>query len=328
MTGGDMRPALRLAAREIPVPESVSAQARAVLALGRIAPEPQWPPLDDPDAWRALIAELDGATLRMAPGSGATAEVEQIAVGPARVYAITPDGIAPDDRRVYLEIHGGGFVQGGGEICRIRGIDNAYRVGVRSWSVDYRMPPDHPFPAASDDCLAAYRALLAQRSPEEIVIGGVSAGANLAAATVLRARDEGLPMPAGVVLATPPSDLSGSGDTWQTNLGLDNLLGSATPLQLYAAGHDPRDPYLSPVFADFHRGFPPTILLSGTRDVLLSDTVRLHRALRAADIPADLHVWEAAGHGGFLGRAPEDDERTREIRRFLATCWETQPTRP
>ncbi len=138
---------------------------------------------------------------------------------------------------------------------------------------------------------------------------------------VLRARDEGLPLPAGVVLATPAADLTESGDTWQTNLGLDNLLTPSPAASLYAAGHDLRDPYLSPVFGDFGQGFPPAILLSGTRDVLLSDTVRLHRALRGAGIPADLHVWEAASHGGFLGRAPEDDERTDEIRRFLARVW-------
>ncbi|WP_067682914.1 alpha/beta hydrolase [Nocardia miyunensis] len=320
MTTSDARAMLRLPAREIPVPTSVSEQARAILALGPLFATPQWPPLDDPEAWRALIAELDGTALRMAPGSGAHAEVEEIPVGRARVLAITPDGVEPGDRRVYLEIHGGAFIQGGGELCRTRGIDNAYRVGVHSWSVDYRMPPDHPFPAALDDCLAAYRALLERRDAGEIVVGGVSAGANLAAATVLRARDEGLPLPAGVVLATPAADLTESGDTWQTNLGLDNLLAPSPAPLLYAAGHDLRDPYLSPVFGDFTAGFPPAILLSGTRDVLLSDTVRLHRALRAADVPADLHVWEAASHGGFLGRAPEDDERTREIRRFLARC--------
>lgn len=327
MTTTDARTTLRLPAREIPVPTSVSEQAQAILGLGPITPAVAWPALDDLDGWRTLIAELDRMSLRMAPGSGAETgtDVEEISAGGARVFVITPGGIARDDHRVYLEIHGGGFIQGGGESCRIRGIDNANRIGARSWSVDYRMPPDHPFPAALDDCLAAYRTLLETYRPQDIVIGGVSAGANIAAATMLRARDEGLPLPAGAVLATPVTDLTESGDTWHTNLGLDNLLTERTPsLPLYAAGHDLRDPYLSPVFADFGTGFPPTLLLSGTRDVLLSDTVRLHRALRAADIPAELHVWEAAGHGGFLGRAPEDQERTREIRRFLDERWQSR----
>lgn len=315
---------LHLPARDIPIPTSVSAQARAILALGPLTTPPSWPPLDDAPAWRALIAELDAQSLRLSPGSGAPAEVVERDAGGARVYDIRPDGIAADDRRVYLEIHGGAFIQGAGEPCRVRGIDHAHRIAAHCWSVDYRMPPDHPYPAALDDCLAAYRALLELREPREIVVGGVSAGANLAAATLLRARDEGLPLPAGAVLATPAADLTESGDTWRTNAGLDNLLvGDSIAIRLYTGDHDPRDPYLSPVFGDFAAGFPPALLLSGTRDRLLSDTVRLHRALRAADIPADLHVWEAAGHGGFLGRAPEDDERTRETRRFLARCWET-----
>ena len=91
-------------------------------------------------------------------------------------------------------------------------------------------------------------------------------------------------------------DLTGSGDSWQTNNGLDNLLdGSASPcIAIYAGDHDLREPYISPLFGDL-RGFPPSILLTGTRDMLLSDNVRMHRALRAAGVDAELHVWEAAG---------------------------------
>jgi acetyl esterase/lipase len=142
------------------------------------------------------------------------------------------------------------------------------------------------------------------------------------AAVILRARDEGLPLPAAVVLNTPATDLTCAGDTWQTNLGLDTVLtDDAQPsMLLYAAGHDLRDPYISPLFGDL-KGFPPTILSSGTRDRLLSDTVRMHHALRAAGVPADLHVQEAAGHGGFLGQAPEDREHFQKVRRFMEEHW-------
>jgi acetyl esterase/lipase len=318
-------PALHVPARDIPVPSSVSEQAQTILALGLLTQETEWPPLDDTDSWRAMIAAQAQAIRAMASGSGSAdrVQVEETTVDGARVYIVTPDGISPDDRRVYLEIHGGAFIHEGGEVCRQRGIDNARRIGARSWVVDYRMPPDHPYPTPLDDCVRAYRALLEQYRPEEIIIGGPSAGANLAASTILRARAEGLPLPAAAVLHSPVSDLTGSGDTRRTNLGLDNILTgqSSAPTLLYAAGHDLRDPYLSPVFADFRPGFPPTMLLSGTRDLLLSDTVRLHRVLRAAGVPAELHVWEAAGHGGFLGRAPEDDERAAEIRRFIGEHW-------
>jgi monoterpene epsilon-lactone hydrolase len=142
---------------------------------------------------------------------------------------------------------------------------------------------------------------------------------------VLRARDEGLPLPAAVVFNTGAFDLTGSSDSWQTNEGLDNLLsnsGTACP-ELYAGGHDRRDPYISPLFGDL-TGFPPTILLTGTRDMLLSDNVRMHRALRAAGVDARLHVWEAAGHGGFLGMAPEDADRFAELRGFAEEHWATR----
>jgi monoterpene epsilon-lactone hydrolase len=154
------------------------------------------------------------------------------------------------------------------------------------------------------------------------VVGGGSAGGNLAAALVLRARDEGLPLPAALIFNTGASDLTGSSDSWQTNEGLDNVLSNtAAPcMELYAQGHDPRDPYISPVYGDL-TGFPPTIVLTGTRDMLLSDNVRMHRALRSAGVDARLHVWEAAGHGGFMGMAPEDAERFEEQRRFAEEHW-------
>jgi acetyl esterase/lipase len=167
----------------------------------------------------------------------------------------------------------------------------------------------------------AYEALLEEHGPEEIVVAGVSAGGNLAAALSLRARDEGLPLPGAAVLLTPALDLTESGDTFRTNLGVDTVLTApdGSVGLFYAGGHDLCDPYLSPLFGDFARGFPPTFLASGTRDVLLSDTVRMHCALRDADIEAELHVLEAAPHGFFAGLAPEDRHLDREVRRFIDT---------
>ena len=179
--------------------------------------------------------------------------------GGGRVDEITPDGLGDGDDRVYLDIHGGAFIYGGGELRATMATGTALRMAARVWAVDYRMPPDHPFPAALDDCLAAYRALLAERRPDRIVVGGASAGGNLAAALMLRARDEGLPLPAAVVLMTPAADLTKAGDSHQVNLGLDPLLtgsGKQTFL-LYAAGADLRHPYLSPLNGEFSQGFPP-----------------------------------------------------------------------
>jgi monoterpene epsilon-lactone hydrolase len=330
MTAADARPVFHLPARDIPVPSSISEQAQAMLAMGPLMPDVQYPPLDDHDAWRATIAERESTVLGFitAAGRGSRAAgalatpVDEIDLGGFPVYVVVPAGVSPDDRRVYLDIHGGAWIQGGGEVCRATALRTAPLYGARVWAVDYRMPPGHPYPTPLDDCLAAYRALLEQRNPGEIIIGGASAGGNLAAALILRARDEGLPLPAAVLLNTPVMDLTASGDTWLANLGLDTVLtgDSRAPMLLYAAGADLRDPYLSPLFGDLN-GFPPTMLTSGTRDRLLSDTVRMHRALRAAGIPAELHVVEAGGHGRFLGVAPEDRAMAEETRRFLDEHW-------
>jgi acetyl esterase/lipase len=315
---------LHLPARDIPVPTSVSPEAQAVLAMGRLGPPVrEYPALDDAEGWRAYVAETDGFVRSMV-GDGAAdfgGTVEERAIGACPVYVVTPAGVSDDDRRVYLDIHGGAWVMGRGDLCKRAAVVSASQVAARVWSVDYRMPPDHPFPTPLDDCLAVYRALLEERDAAEIIVGGVSAGGNLAGALVLRARDEGLPLPAGVVLHTGAFDLTHGGDSWQTNAGLDPLLDGASPCRLlYAGGCDLKEPYLSPLYGDLE-GFPPTILLTGTRDMLLSDNVRMHRALRAARVAAELHVWEAAGHGGFLGMAPEDAERGNEIRRFANEHW-------
>ncbi|WP_154675258.1 alpha/beta hydrolase fold domain-containing protein [Parafrankia elaeagni] len=167
--------------------------------------------------------------------------------------------------------------------------------------------------------MVAYRALLETCPADRIVMGGVSAGGNLAAAMTLRARDEGLPFPSAAILLMPEVDLTESGDSFQTNLGIDTvLIRSLMPAnQLYAAGHDLSDPYLSPLFGDFSKGFPSTFLATGTRDLFLSNTVRMHRILRGAEITADLNVFEATPHGGFMVPTAEAEELRAEVNRFI-----------
>jgi acetyl esterase/lipase len=303
-------------ARDIPLPDYLSPVARAYLA-----PLPTWgdyPAIDDKDAWRAYVAAVDEAVLSRFPAwsESSGAQADERDAGGARVFDIVPSGHQPDDRTIILEFHGGALILCGGEMCRMMGVGTAMRLQRRVWSVDYRMAPDHPYPAALDDGMAAYRALLVERSPNEIIVSGGSAGGNLAAALVLRARDEGLPMPAGLILGTPEIDLTESGDSFHTNLGVDPGLRSLMPVNLlYADGHDLRHPYLSPLFGNL-KAFPPTILTTGTRDLYLSNTVRMHRALRAAGVAAELHVTEAGPHTGFPG-SPEGAEIDRELRGFI-----------
>ncbi len=322
MTANPDFPDLEVPARSVPVPTALSAEARAYLGRGPLM-MPPGPALDDAEGWRNLITIVDQIIGQRLVESGHVAEdavqVEQRTVGGVTIYDISPAGLDRDDTRVYFEAHGGAFTMGGGDVSRLTGIMTATRYGMRVWSVDYRMPPDHPFPAAVDDCVAAYEALLQECPADHVVVGGVSAGANLAAATILRARDGGSPLPAAAILLTPALDLTQSGDTFRTNLGVDTVITSdeGGGPALYAGSHDQTDPYLSPLFGEFSAGFPPTLLASGTRDVLLSDAVRMHRKLRAASIPADLHVLEAAPHGFFGGGTPEERELDREVRHFI-----------
>jgi len=140
----------------------------------------------------------------------------------------------------------------------------------------------------------------------------------MAASCLLKARDLGMPMPAACVLHSPEADLTESGDSFETNLGIDPVLKRLTnSIALYANGHDLKDPYLSPLFGDFSKGFPPTMLSAGTRDLFLSNTVLMHRALKRARIPAALSIWEAMGHAGFFGAAPEDRAVLQEHVQFI-----------
>jgi epsilon-lactone hydrolase len=304
-------------ARNLSIPEYLSPMARMYLN-----PQPEsapYPEQDDKAAWRAYVDAVDQAVLPLLQmvSAQATAEVELRDAGGARVFDIMPPSAGLADRTVVLEMHGGALILCGGEACKLMGIGSANRLGRRVWSVDYRMPPEHPYPAGLDDCVAAYRAVLAERKPEDVIVSGGSAGGNLAAALILRLRTEGLPMPAGLILATPEIDLTESGDSFQTNLGVDPGLRSLMPVNLlYADGRDLSDPFLSPLFGDL-AGFPPTILTTGTRDLYLSNTVRMHRALRAAGVAAELHVTEAGPHTGFPG-TPEGLEIDNELRRFIA----------
>jgi monoterpene epsilon-lactone hydrolase len=309
--------------RVIPVPRSVSPEAqRALTTSAYTGSGSERPPLDDVAGWKALIREMDASVMAaLAPAAQIPADVHETSVDGIPVFVITPEGVSDgSDQPIALDIHGGALVMGGGACCRLMGIASATQVGLRSWAVDYRMPPDHPYPAALDDCITVYRALLEQQPATRIVVRGASAGGNLAAALVLRARDEGLPLPGALVLMTPEVDLTESGDSFQTNLGIVNVLTSSLAAEnaLYANGHDLADPYLSPLFGDLTSPFPPTFLQAGTRDLFLSNAVRMHRKLRAGGVDAELHIFEAMPHGGFRG-APEDFELTAELRRFIAS---------
>lgn len=306
---------LQVPARTVAAPAFLSDIARTYL---NPQPAPAYPPSDDKQAARDYVAAKDNAVLPMLRQiTGSTkAQVEERAVGATRVFDILPNGVNPHGRGVILDIHGGGLILCGGELYKLMAIGAGTSRQCRTWAVDYRMPPDFPYPAALDECMAAYRALLLVRAPSKITVSGSLAGGNLAAALILRARDEGLPMPVGVILTTPEVDLTESGDSFQTNQGLDPALHSLMTVNLmYANGNDLRYLYLSPLIGDL-AGFLRTILTTRTRDLFLLNAVCMHRALRAANVPAQLHLTEAGSHTGFPG-SPEGEQIDSEIRAFI-----------
>ena len=307
--------------RAIPVPGSVSAEAQQFLGAGLGMGEGSASPaVDDLDGWRATIQAANAgiAVMYDMRTADAPSTVEATSVGDVPVVVVTPEGLTDaDPSGIYLDVHGGAFTMGSGDACRAMTTFTAAQVRMTTWGIDYRTPPDHPYPAALDDCLTVYRGLLDVEAPERIVVGGQSAGGNLAAALMLRARDEGLPLPAALLLLSPEADLTESGDSFATMSGLDPVLTAslADSIALYAGDHDLTDPYLSPLFGDF-TGFPPSLLQAGTRDLFLSNAIRVHRAMRSVGVDAELHVFEAMPHGGFFG-APEDDDLGREMWTFV-----------
>ncbi len=315
-----------LPAHTVPVPQAdVSPAAQALVAAPYRVPAWDANPPDDA-GWRTLVAKLADATL---PGLAKAREqlgvtMEATTVGGVKAFVFTPRSMPEAHRnQVIFNIHGGGYVYGPGESGTAEAMLMSGLGGYRVIAVDYRMPPDAPYPAAMDDTVAAWRAVVATTDPRRIGVVGTSTGGGMTLALMLRAKAEGLPLPAAMAPGTPWADLTETGDTYRTHEWLDNVLVSYSgylthAAKLYAAGHDMRDPQLSPIYGDF-TGLPPAILTSGTRDLFLSNTVRTHRKLRRAGVEADLNVYEGLSHAQYLfdPAAPETKEVFGDITAFF-----------
>jgi acetyl esterase/lipase len=279
-----------------------------------------------PAGWKEQVEAGYQATMKGLPAlrEALKVKVEPVTLGGVKAYMVTPETIPPQNRnRLLVHVHGGCFVSFPGESGTAEAIYMAGFGGFRVLSVDYRMPPDHPYPAGLDDAVSAWREAVKMASPKNMAIFGSSAGGNLTLAMVLRAKMEKLPLPGAIAPGTPMSDLTGAGDSFQTNAMVDNVLvaygaNCDKRAALYAAGRDLKDPLLSPVYADVS-GFPPAILTTGTRDLLLSNTVRMHRKLRQAGVEAVLQVFEGQSHAQYYRdpAAPETKEAFEEIARFF-----------
>jgi epsilon-lactone hydrolase len=317
-------PGRELPARTIPVPDTVSPEMQRLIA----APlTPTWNVIPKTaDEWKAQVDAVAAATMRTLPAlrEQLRVKVEPLTIDGVKAHTVTPDNMPPENRnRLLVHVHGGCYVSFPGESGTGEAIYMAGFGRFKIISVDYRMPPDHPYPAALDDAMTVWKAAVKTADPKNMAIFGSSAGGALTLSMVLRAKQDNLPLPAAIAPGTPMSDLTNAGDTFRTNAMLDNVLVAPDAncdkrAALYANGRDLKDPMLSPVYGDM-RGFPPTILTSGTRDLLLSNTVRVHRKLRQTGVEAVLQVYEGQSHAQYYRDpgAPETKEAFEEISLFF-----------
>lgn len=227
-----------------------------------------------------------------------------------------------DDRGMLIYLHGGGYT-----ICSPfthRGLASRLgrAAGLNALVPDYRLAPEHPFPAAVEDAVAAYRWLLENGvAPERIVIGGDSAGGGLTLATLLSLRDAGDPLPRAAALISPWTDLAATGESIKTRHHLDPMIrksGLLESAEMYLDGASNKDPLASPLYADLS-GLPPMIVHVGTAEVLLDDSTRLAERAEAAGVDVSLHVYEDLFHVWhyYAQAMPEADEAIAEIGGFF-----------
>ncbi|HKF19203.1 MAG TPA: alpha/beta hydrolase [Candidatus Dormibacteraeota bacterium] len=225
-----------------------------------------------------------------------------------KTQPVTADGVpaewvyAPsaDVGRAVLYLHGGGYVLGSIDTHRALAGRISRAAQARVLLVDYRLAPEHPFPAALDDSLAAYRWMLADgANPARVVLGGDSAGGGLAVATLVAIKDARLPMPAAAVCISPWVDLECVGDSMTTRTTVDPWIDReylTRKAALYLAGKHPHTPLAAPVYADL-RGLPPLLIQVGTAEILLDDSKRLAERARRAGVDVVLETWEGMIHG-------------------------------
>ncbi len=272
-----------------PYAETVSAEARATLTpLLNADPLPRMPAL----VMRTLTAPMQGQIIKRRGVKGVTEVKTKMADVPVRLFTRT--GVqAGTARRILINVHGGGFEIDAGS--QSENIPLAARLDALVIAVRYRLAPKHPFPAAVDDVLAVYREALKIHAPGRIVVYGTSAGAVLTTQLLARLKVEGLPMPAAAGVFSGAGDLSQDGDC---EAYLPRVIAGESLIESvggYVGKTDRKDPLLSPMFGDLS-GFPPTLLMTSTRDQLLSSTANLHRALKRAGVGAELEVYDGLPH--------------------------------
>ena len=302
--------------RVVPLPEALSPEAKK--SLSRAEPDQGPPqPLEErrkgTDAYTARARE---EWQKICPVTITDQVIEGVPV-----HVVTPENMPMSSHnRILLNLHGGGFNSDSGSYTE--SIPMASYTRVKVVAVLYRLAPEHPFPAAVDDSIAVYKALLKVYQPDHIILYGTSAGAILTAEVAVKLKQLGLPEPAGLGIFSGMGDFARAGDS-QAMYALRGLSGHLDPPEpeahdpYYTGSTDPKDPVLSPQFADLH-GMPPTLFVTSGRDLLLSGTANLHRAFLHAGVDAQLVVFDALPHAFWYDpKLPEAIEANHMMADFF-----------
>jgi monoterpene epsilon-lactone hydrolase len=263
-------PPRRVPARTIPVPRDVSPELQKLIArpieIDSTVPR-------TPEEWKSFLKPANEEAAKHASDVARRLHVrlESGTIAGVHVFHVKPELVSERNKaRLMMHVHGGAYVFLGDMAATREAILLAHYAGIETVSVDYRMPPAAPFPAAVDDSVAVWRELTKTHNPRSMALFGSSAGGGLTLATTLKLKLLGQPLPGALMLGTPWADLTKTGDTESTNGYIDNVLPKyegwlEAAARLYAGSHDLKEPLLSPVYADLS-GFPPAVLVSGTRD--------------------------------------------------------------
>lgn len=243
------------------------------------------------------IEQLRVGIERVAERVASDVHCESVTAGGVKAEWIVPPGA--DAERVLLYFHGGGYVMGSINTHRAMVARMARAARTRALAIDYRLAPEHPFPAAVEDATAAYRWLLAQGSkPSKIAFAGDSAGGGLTLATLLALRDAQTPLPACAVPISPWTDAEGTGVSIQTKAAQDPMVREADLRRygkLYGGNTDLKHPLISPLYGDY-RGIPPLLIQVGEAEIILDDSTRVAERAKQAGVQVDLEVWEEMVH--------------------------------
>ncbi|QDT43675.1 Putative acetyl-hydrolase LipR precursor [Gimesia alba] len=307
-------------------PSTISPEARKALSkFSRAAATAPLPAADDLAGWKAMQAKIEQkrAAANAEVVKTYQPQITERKLGGVPVLDIKPKGWK-ESNQVLVYTHGGAYTMYSARSRLMSAVPMANDTGFRVISVDYTLAPVGKWQEVTDQVVTVIQTLIkAGHSLNEIAVYGESAGGGLAAGIVLKMRDKGLGMPAAVVLWSPWADITETGDTYATLQQADPLLYYPQNLKhcadAYAAPQDQKHPYVSPVYGDYTKGFPPTLIQAGSKEIFLSNTIRQYQALDTAGIPVKLDLYEGMWHifQVFNYDLPESKLARKKVKAFL-----------